>query len=105
MLCYFVTQSRFTVFTINLYFSGVVVDIEDNMLYRVRLYDGQQDVIPREEIYFLTQEKFSDAVSFIVRCEESLVGQAVVARNDFDGLFYLGKQIHGGVRVNTYLAH
>ena len=74
-----------------LFCSGVVVSIEDDLLYRVRFYDGQEDVIPREEVYYLTQEKFSNDVAYIVRCEESLVGQTVVARNDVDGLFYLGE--------------
>ena len=72
---------------------GVVVTVEDELLYKVRFYDGHEDVVPREEVYYLTQEKFSNDVNYIVRCEESLVGQAVVARNDMDGLFYLGEFI------------
>jgi hypothetical protein len=61
------------------------------MLFSVRFYDGREDVIPREEVYYITHDKFTADVEFIVRCEESLVGKAVVARNDSDGLFYLGK--------------
>ena len=61
------------------------------MLFSVRFYDGREDVIPREEVYYLGHEKFSADAEFIVRCEESLVGKAVVARNDADGFFYLGE--------------
>ena len=71
--------------------TGVVVNMNNHMLFSVRFYDGREDIVPREEVYFLSHEKFSADVEFIVRCEESLVGKAVVARNDADGLFYLGK--------------
>lgn len=70
---------------------GIVVNVSNGILYKVRFYDGREDIIPREEMYYIGQEKFSADVEFIVRCEESLVGKAVVARNDADGLFYLGK--------------
>ncbi|XP_028400268.1 von Willebrand factor A domain-containing protein 3B-like [Dendronephthya gigantea] len=72
------------------YAPGVVVNVNNDMLFSVRFYDGREDVIPREEVYYLSHEKFSAAVEFIVHCEERLVGMAVVARNDTDGLFYLG---------------
>ena len=64
------------------------------MLFSVRFYDGREDVIPREEVYYLSHEKFSADVDYIVHCEESLVGKAVVARNDTDGLFYLGEFLY-----------
>ncbi|CAB4013416.1 Hypothetical predicted protein, partial [Paramuricea clavata] len=72
------------------YAPGIVVNTNNDMLFSVRFYDGREDVIPREEVYYLGHEKFSADVEFIVRCEESLVGKAVVARNDADGFFYLG---------------
>ena len=71
--------------------TGIVVNTNNDMLFSVRFYDGREDVIPREEVYHLGHEKFSADVEFIVRCEESLVGKAVVARNDADGFFYLGE--------------
>lgn len=46
---------------------------------------------PREEMYLLSAEKFERDCAYISACEDSLVGQAVVARNDENGLFYLGK--------------
>ena len=56
----------------------------------VRHYDGIESVIPREETYLLTPEKFESDCRYILQCEESLVGQAVVARNEQDGTFHLG---------------
>jgi len=56
----------------------------------VRHYDGIESVIPREETYLLTPEKFESDCLHILQCEESLVGQAVVARNEQDGMFHLG---------------
>ena len=78
-----------------------MVNVDNDMLFSVRFYDGREDVIPREEVYYVSHEKFSSDVEFIVRCEESLVGQAVVARNDADGLFYLGELLSNAVRI-TY---
>ena len=62
-------------------------------MYGVRYYDGIEGVIPRDELYQLSDEKFESVCKYILTCEESLVGQAVVARNDQDGLFHLGKNI------------
>ena len=60
-----------------------------NGLY-VRHYDGIESVVPREETYLLTPEKFESDCAYILQCEERLVGQAVVARNEQDGMFHLG---------------
>lgn len=56
----------------------------------VRHYDGIESVVPREDTYLLTPEKFESVCRYILQCEESLVDQAVVARNDQDGMFHLG---------------
>lgn len=68
---------------------GTVLQKDLNGLY-VRHYDGIESVIPREETYLLTPEKFESDCRYILQCEESLVGQAVVARNEHDGMFHLG---------------
>lgn len=70
-------------------FTGTVLSLEGNDL-RVRHYDGIESVIPREESYLITPDKFERDCQYILHCEERLVGQAVVARNDKDGMFYLG---------------
>ena len=70
-------------------FSGTALRLENDGLY-VRHYDGIESVIPREESYLITPEKFERDCQYILQCEESLVGQAVVARNEKDGMFHLG---------------
>lgn len=71
------------------YAPGTVLRLENDGLY-VRHYDGIESVIPREESYLITPEKFERDCQYILQCEESLVGQAVVARNEKDGMFHLG---------------
>ena len=72
---------------------GVVISEEGDSMYGIRFYDGIEGIIPRDDLYKLTDEKFESVCNYILSCEESLVGQAVVARNDQDGLFHLGKNI------------
>lgn len=62
-------------------------------MHQVRYYDGIEAMVPREELYKLPPEKFEADCAYILACEESLVGQAVVARNDDDGTFHLGMLI------------
>lgn len=71
------------------YFLGTVLQKDVNGLY-VRHYDGIESVVPREETYLLSPEKFESDCWHILQCEERLVGQAVVARNEQDGMFHLG---------------
>lgn len=61
------------------------------LVFKVVLFFVLQAQIPREEMYLLSAEKFERACAYISACEDGLVGQAVVARNDGDGMFYLGK--------------
>ena len=56
----------------------------------VRHYDGIESVVPREETYLITPEKFEKDCQYILAWEERLVGQAVVTRNEQDGMFHLG---------------
>ena len=44
-------------------------------------------------MYLLSAEKFEHDCAYIVACEDGLVGQAIVARNDEDGQFHLGRQL------------
>ena len=53
-------------------------------------YAFLQAKVAREEMYLLSNEKFERACAYIFACEDGLVGQAVIARNDADGMFYLG---------------
>ena len=60
-------------------------------MFKIVLFFVLQAQIPREGMYLLSAEKFERACAYIAACEDGLVGQAVVARNDADGMFYLGK--------------
>ena len=82
-------QETFLLIAAFILFSGTVLRLENDGLY-VRHYDGIESVIPREESYLITPEKFERDCQYILQCEESLVGQAVVARNEKDGMFHLG---------------
>ena len=42
-------------------------------------------------MYRITQDKFEVDAAYIERCEEQWVRQAVVARNDKNGIFQLGQ--------------
>ncbi|KAK3738170.1 hypothetical protein QZH41_019678, partial [Actinostola sp. cb2023] len=72
------------------YAPGVVIGLEDDNMHQVRYYDGIEAMVPREELYMLSTDKFETDCAYILACEESLVGQAVVTRNDDDGTFHLG---------------
>ena len=71
--------------------TGVVIGLEDDNMHQVRYYDGIEAMVPREELYMLSTDKFETDCAYILACEESLVGQAVVTRNDDDGTFHLGR--------------
>lgn len=71
--------------------TGTVMNVEDNRLH-IRHYDGVESAIPREECYLITPAKFETDCQYILHCEERLVGQAVVARHEKDGMFYLGEE-------------
>jgi len=72
------------------YAPGVVWQKRDDSDMRVRFYDEEEAKVAREEMYLLSNEKFERACAYIFACEDGLVGQAVIARNDGDGMFYLG---------------
>ena len=57
----------------------------------MRFYDGEENTLPRDEIYKLTTEKFEYDVNYIIECETRWVGQAVVSRDDRTGTYHLGK--------------
>ncbi len=50
-------------------------------------------------MYLLPHEKFEKDCAYILACEEGLVGQAVVARNDADGSFHLGNVFYDSSKI------
>ena len=71
------------------YAPGIILEVYHNMWMKVRLYDGEEAKIPREEAFKLTSEKFEHDVNYIIECETRWVGQAVVARDDRYGTYHL----------------
>jgi len=52
-------------------------------------YDELEFVVPREEAYLISASQFNDICEYIHKCEQDLIGQAVVARDDKTGVFNL----------------
>ena len=50
-----------------------------------------QAFLPREEVYWLPQDKHEKDVQYLQHQEKTWVGQATVARRDTDGLYYPGR--------------
>ena len=64
---------------------------ESGRSFTVETYDGCQSLLPREELYRLSQSKHQSDVEGITERERKWVGQAVIARQDKDGLYYPGQ--------------
>ncbi|XP_070554779.1 von Willebrand factor A domain-containing protein 3B-like [Ptychodera flava] len=73
------------------YAPGVILNVYPDLWTHIRYYDGEEAKVPREEVYGIATEKFETNVGYILRCEDNWVSQAVVARNDSDGCYYLGQ--------------
>ena len=67
--------------------------MQSDNTFRVRLYDGAETQLPRDEVYFLDKNKFELDVQYIVRCEDQWVGKAVVYRNSDTGTYQLGMYV------------
>ena len=72
------------------YAPGVVLAVQSDNMIKVRLYDGTETQLPRDEVYFLDKNKFELDVKYIVLCEDQWVGKAVVYRNTATGTYQLG---------------
>ncbi|XP_069057727.1 uncharacterized protein [Pleurodeles waltl] len=60
------------------------------MWLKVRYYDGTEGYVAREETYVISDTKKEEITAEIISQEESIIGRTVVARNDKDGLYYIG---------------
>lgn len=67
--------------------SGVT---SDGFHFSVKLYDGVENFLPRQEIYHIAQGKYLKDVEYLKEREAAWVGKAVIARRDKDGLFLPG---------------
>ena len=73
------------------YAPGVVMEVTSDRHSKVRFYDGEESVLPREEVYHVPTQKFEADVAVIIEKEQQWVGAPVVARNDDTGMFQLGE--------------
>ena len=73
------------------YTPGVVIAVRADHMIRVRLYDGAETQLSRDEVYFINKNKFELDVQYIIMCEDQWVGKAVVYRNIDTGTYQLGK--------------
>ncbi|OCT95321.1 von Willebrand factor A domain-containing protein 3B [Xenopus laevis] len=73
------------------YCPGVVLKVMADLKLVVQYYDKTEDLVPREQIYSTTIERFERDTTYIMECEERWVGQPVVARNDTTGTFQLAE--------------
>ncbi|XP_033121133.1 uncharacterized protein LOC117120226 [Anneissia japonica] len=71
------------------YAPGQVRRLFPDLSCQVLFYDDEKAEVPREEIYKIDTELYGELVEYIINCEESWVGSAVVARNDEDGMYHL----------------
>lgn len=59
----------------------------------VEFYDKTRSVVEREDVFLTDQESYDGDVAYIRQCEDELVGQPVIARDDKSGKYKLGR--HG----------
>lgn len=77
------------------YAPGVVEEVFDDFSCSVIFYDGKRSVVEREDIYISDKDTHERDESYIRDCEQEMVGQAVVARDDNSGEYKLGKSLTG----------
>ena len=65
----------------------------DGFHFSVKLYDGAEAFLPRQDVYHLAQAKHQRDVEYLRTREKAWVGQAVLARRDKDGLYLPGKSL------------
>ncbi|XP_078535001.1 uncharacterized protein LOC144821639 [Lissotriton helveticus] len=60
------------------------------MWLQVQYYDGTEGYVAQEETYVISDAKKEKITAEIVSQEEAIIGRTVVARNDKDGIYYIG---------------
>ncbi|XP_031752879.1 von Willebrand factor A domain-containing protein 3B isoform X2 [Xenopus tropicalis] len=73
------------------YCPGVVLKVMADLKLVVKYYDKTEDLVPREQVFLTTIERFERDTTYITECEERWVSQPVVARNDTTGTFQLAE--------------
>ncbi|XP_058885475.1 von Willebrand factor A domain-containing protein 3B-like isoform X2 [Acipenser ruthenus] len=73
------------------YCPGAVLQVMLDMKLEVRYYDGTEALVPRDQAYLISTQKFERDVAYLLECEARWVGQPVVARDDGSGAYHLGE--------------
>lgn len=63
----------------------------DDYSCSVTFYDGTRSIAEREDIFLTDHDSYDRDVAYIQKCEDELVDQAVVARDNSSGEYRLGK--------------
>jgi len=66
------------------------MDVCCQLRIKVRFYDGEENVLTRDEVYKSWMEKHEHDVNYIVECETRWIDQAVVARDNDTGVYHFG---------------
>lgn len=72
------------------YAPGLVHGVENDGALKVQFYDSQMAIVPRAEVYLILPLKYQHDCMYIRQCEDALIGQAVVCRDNKTGVFHLG---------------
>ncbi|KAK1167593.1 hypothetical protein AOXY_G10303 [Acipenser oxyrinchus oxyrinchus] len=73
------------------YCPGAVLQVMPDLKLEVRYYDGTEALVPRDQAYLISTQKFERDVAYLLECEARWVGQPVVARDDGSGAYHLGE--------------
>lgn len=86
------------------YCPGKVVEVFSDKSVLVKFYDGKESTLTYADVYKISQEKCKHDMEKIIDCENKLVGQDVVARDDNTGEFIMGEvKHHRSEQRGTYL--
>lgn len=56
----------------------------------MRFYDGTRSIVEREDVFLIDEDTYERDVTYIQKCEDELVNQAVVGRDNSSGEYKLG---------------
>ncbi|EDV24931.1 uncharacterized protein TRIADDRAFT_56355 [Trichoplax adhaerens] len=73
------------------YAPGVILAVAVDYSVHVRFYDLKEAHLPREEVYYISNGVFERDVAYIQEKEDQWINRPVVARNDKDGYYHLGR--------------
>ena len=72
------------------YAPASVDEVFDDYSCSVKFYDGTRSIVEREDVFLTDEDTYHRDVEYIHKCEEELVNQAVVARDNSSGVYRLG---------------